>query len=55
VTGVTPAGTDHVIEVPYDPEGLAVVVEAETWRPAEVLQSADLRTLGLLVAGVTLH
>ncbi len=55
VTGVSPAGSAHAIDVPYDPEGRSVVIEAERWRPAEVLHSADERTLGLLVTGVTLH
>ena len=55
VAGVAPAGSDHLIDVPYDPEGRTVVVEVETWRPAEVLQSTDQRTLGLLVTGVTLR
>ena len=55
VTGVAPPAGDLTIDVPYDPEGRTVVVEVETWRPAEVLGSADTRTLGLLVTGVTLH
>jgi 2-polyprenyl-3-methyl-5-hydroxy-6-metoxy-1,4-benzoquinol methylase len=55
VTGVAPAGGDLTVDVPYDPEGRSVVLDVETWRPAEVLQSADLRTLGLLVTGVTLR
>jgi SAM-dependent methyltransferase len=55
VTGTVPAGGDLTIDVPYDPDGRSVVVDVETWRPAEVLQSADTRTLGLLVSGITLH
>ncbi len=55
VTGVAPPAGDLTVDVPYDPEGRTVVVEVETWRPAEVLGSPDTRTLGLLVTGVTLH
>lgn len=53
--GVVPASGPAVLQVPYDPDAGTLVVEVETWRPAEVLGAVDQRRLGLLVRQVVLR
>jgi hypothetical protein len=42
------------IELPYDPQAESLVIEAEEWRPADVMDSDDIRMLGLAVRTISL-
>lgn len=54
VTGAVAAGSELMVGVPYDPEAARLVIECETWRPSEVLGTADHRELGLGVRSIAL-
>ena len=42
------------IELPYDPLAESLVIEAEEWRPVDVMDSDDIRKLGLAVRTISL-
>ena len=43
------------IELPYDPLAESLVIEAEEWRPVDVMDSDDIRKLGLAVRTISLR
>jgi SAM-dependent methyltransferase len=54
VTGIAEPHSDLVIRVPYDPAAMQLLIKAETWRPSELLGSADAREIGLGVRSIAL-
>jgi hypothetical protein len=49
VEGVAEPRQDIAVALEYDPSAGEVIIEADTWRPSEILWSTDNRELGLAV------
>ncbi len=54
LTAVAPPRQELTIRLPYDPVGDSLVIEAVEWRPADVMDSTDTRSIGLAVRTITL-
>jgi 2-polyprenyl-3-methyl-5-hydroxy-6-metoxy-1,4-benzoquinol methylase len=54
VAGVADPHSEVTIRLPYDPAAAQLVIEADTWRPSDLLGSADVRELGLMVRTINL-
>jgi hypothetical protein len=55
VSGVAEPRHELAIRVPYDPMAEQLVVEADTWRPYDLLGSADTREIGLGIRSISLE
>jgi 2-polyprenyl-3-methyl-5-hydroxy-6-metoxy-1,4-benzoquinol methylase len=55
VSGVAEPRHELAIRVPYDPMAEQLVVEADTWRPYDLLGSADTREIGLDIRSISLE
>ncbi len=54
VEAVASPQQEFTIRLPYDPEAASLLIEADEWRPADVMDSADTRVLGLGIHAITL-
>ena len=54
VTGKIAAASDFEIRFPYDPEATWLELGSETWRPSELLGTADERVIGLAIRTIDL-
>jgi hypothetical protein len=54
VFGVAEPRHELSIRVPYDPMAEQLVVETDTWRPYDLLGSADTREIGLGIRSISL-
>ena len=54
---VSHTSEEHTLELPSNIEDglLEVIIEAETWRPCDVMTSEDTRALGLAVRKIWLE
>jgi hypothetical protein len=55
VFGVAEPRHELSIRVPYDPMAEQLVVETDTWRPYDLLGSADTREIGLGIRSISLE
>ncbi len=54
VSGIAEPHSDIAIRVPYDGAAEQLVIKTETWRPSELMGSADTREIGLGIRSITL-
>jgi hypothetical protein len=54
VSGAAEPHSELAIRIPYDTSAMQLVIETETWRPSELLGSADTREIGLGIRSITL-
>jgi 2-polyprenyl-3-methyl-5-hydroxy-6-metoxy-1,4-benzoquinol methylase len=55
IEGIAASGAALDLHVPYDPEAAQLVIECETWCPADLLGSLDEREIGIGVRSITLR
>ncbi len=54
VTGIADPHSNLEIRVPYDPVAMELLIETKTWRPSELLGTADVREIGLGIRSIAL-
>ena len=55
VAADAPPNQEFTVRLPYDPLADSLVIEATEWRPADVMDTADMRMLGLAVRTISLE
>ena len=54
VRGIAEPHSDMTIQVPYDPAATQLLINTETWRPSELMGTADTREIGLGIRSIKL-